>query len=348
MDSDDDPKPIKVQPRKVAGLDEPKNDKRKKGPEGKHLTIIGARDKSSTSEQDQKPRAFGTEPDQSFRAMVQRGSGGVSAEKAAPKISKRAEQRAAAARRRRLFRLWPKFARRSIRRFHGRFRLWQILLFYIGLPLAVSVFFCFSLLFRPSGAETVKRIAPGGPTPGVMISGVLTALSEGDRERAGELASRLVEAYPNDPRSLIARGAVFAERQEYDQARMDFHRALEISPALIPAKMNLGELEFAVGNYAEATRHYESVAGSMQTNPVIPFRLYLCFSLTGRYPEALGLIEAGRFRPQSAEWFFVQAAEALRAGKPAEARGYISTAKTLFGKKADAYETSLKKIGWLD
>jgi tetratricopeptide (TPR) repeat protein len=354
MDSKSDPKPIPRKPRNATPSEKPKKSKRKAKQEEKYLTLIGARHRSREAElaaKPARPRAEPSEGTQSFRGMAQRGSGTVAQELTPPRISSRAKRRELFERRMRIIALGPKFAWRRVRRFHRRFSTFQIILFYIGLPVIVSVIVCLSLLvFRPK-VETVQRGVPsGGPGPGAaaMVSDVVAALGEGDRGRANELAAKLVEAYPNDARSYVAQGAVLAERKEYDKARISFQKALEISPSLAAVKMNLGELEFAVGNYVEATKFYEAIAPILRTHEVIPFRLYLCYSLTGRDPEAQVLVEKGTFRPQSAEWFFVQASEAIRQGRPSDAKGFIMTAKTLFGKKAEAYETSFKKIGWLN
>ena len=49
----------------------------------------------------------------------------------------------------------------------------------------------------------------------------------------------------------------------------------------------------------------------------------------------------------SVEWYFIQASEALHSGNTQEAQRLVATARTLFGERAEAYQESLKKIGWL-
>lgn len=356
---DKNPKAIATRPRELAvGRRERREEEESQADSGKKLPILVAR-RNREMKKDARRRKPGrtaqakpeeAEAEQRFRDMASRRSAAMAAAVAATtpptRISSRAAKRMAHERRMRLLRLSPKFARRGIRRFHARFKTWQILAFYIGIPVAISLVCCLFFMLAPAG-ERVRAASPKAPPAGALIDEVLTAVQAGDVDRAETSASKLVELYPGDSRSYIAQGAIFAQQHRYDEARVAFQTALKLSPDLLPAKMNLAELEFAVGSYAEATKYYEAISGEVGSNPLVWFRLYLCYELSGRAAEARELVAKNRFRPQSVEWFFVKASEALQAGDRGAAQKYVTSARTLFGKKAEAYETSLKNIGWL-
>ena len=353
------PKAIAITPRQLAvGRRERRQEEESSADSGKKLPNLVSRRKRDPKK-DGRRRQPGeadeatpeeAEAEQRFRDMASRRSAAMAAAVAATtpptRISRRAARRLAHERRLRLLRLAPKFARRGIRRFHARFRPWQILAFYIGVPVVISLFCCLFVMFTPKG-ERVRTTSPKAPPAGAFIDDVLAAVQNGDVDRAEVAVSKLVELYPKDPRSFIAQGAVLAQQHKYSEARVAFQTALNVSPDLVPAKMNLAELEFAVGAYAEATKYYEAVSGELGSNPLVWFRLYLCYELSGRTADARELTAKNRFRPQSVEWFFVKASEALKAGDRGAAQKYVTSARTLFGKKAEAYETSLRNIGWL-
>ena len=111
--------------------------------------------------------------------------------------------------------------------------------------------------------------------------------------------------------------------------------------------INLGEVEFATGNYGLAAAYFEQAGQRLPRNPLIMFRRYLCYSLLDERAKTESVRKELAARPDSVEWYFVQASEALRAGKRSEAQRLITAAGTLFGEQAAAYQESLRKIGWL-
>ena len=241
-----------------------------------------------------------------------------------------------------------KFAIRQVRRFHNRFTFRQVLRFYLGVPAIISLILCLAfVLVKPPKGVTPTLVSGRKPTAIELVQQIQAALSKKDSHAAHSAVKGLEEFYPKDPRTFVARGTVYAHEKNYDEARNAYLHALELAHDLPPALINLGEVEFAIGNYEQAAKYYEQAGQKIPRNPLVLFRRYLCYSLLKDRPKSEGVMNELADRPYSVEWYFIQASEALRAGKKPEAQRLLSTAKALFGEQAVAYQESLKKIGWV-
>ena len=241
-----------------------------------------------------------------------------------------------------------KLARRQIRRFHGRFSFRQMLGFYIGVPLGIALILCAAFfLAKPPKGVTPHKVTERIPSAIELVRQIQTALEAHDFPAAQAPLSDLEKYYPQDPRTFVAGGTIFAHEKNYDAARKYYVQALELSPGLPASLINLGEIEFATGNYSKAAEYYQKARRSVPHNALITFRLYLCYSLLNDPANAGGARSELATRPDSPEWYFVLASEDLRAGKKSEALQLISTAKAMYGTQAEAYFSSLKNIGWL-
>lgn len=248
----------------------------------------------------------------------------------------------------RLLRFYWKLFCRHVRRFHARFTIGQILGFYLGVPAVISLTLCLVILFARPPQGIARRAVPQRTPPAMeLIRQVQSALVAHDGRAAKRAASELEEFYPKDPRTFVASGTVWAHERKYDEARKAYLRALELAPGLPGALVNLGEVEFASGDYKRAAGYYELAGKRMPRNPLILFRRYLCYSLLDERPMASEVMTELSVHPDSVEWYYVQASEALRAGRKPEAQRLVATAGTLFGEQASAYQESLRKIGWL-
>lgn len=287
-----------------------------------------------------------------FRELATRRTGDSGAKPNSATVGERPiteadEREAAALRRARILRLWPRLFRRGVYRFHARFALWQILAFYVGIPAVASMVVCVYALMMPAPRADIVKVSRPPESATTLLNAVVTALRDKDNEAAGKAVARLSEAYPDDARSLIASGAYLSTLGKNEEARAALRRALELSPDNPSATMSLAELEFSSGRYDQAIEYYNRLPTETANAALVSFRLYICYEKTGRTEEAQALIRARTFRSQSAEDFFIRAADASKRGDEAEAQRLVSSAELLFGDTAKAYRVSLEKIGWL-
>lgn len=248
----------------------------------------------------------------------------------------------------RLLRVYFKIGRRNVRRFHNRFSVVQILRFYIGIPALVSLALCVLLLqVKPPPGVPSRAVEQRVPPAVELVQKIQSGLSVRDIVSVKAALAELEKFYPNDPRTFVARGTSLAHEKNYDEARKSYLRALELSSGLPSALINLGEIEFATGHYAKAAGYYEQAARRLPRNSLILFRRYLCYSLLNERSTAEAVARELSSQPNSVEWYFIQASEALHSGNKPEAQRLVTTARTLFGERAAAYQESLRKIGWM-
>ena len=329
-----------------------KTEKDKPAPSGKHLTIVKSADEREELEKEKSNPEWdreedlpsGDESDSFFRQVAGRASSQVSTGIRRHGRSSRARKVG----RVRLLRFYWKAAFREVRRFHSRFTLRQILKFYLGVSAGLSLVLCLSfLLAKPPQGVAPDTVSRRKPAAGELAQQVQAALGTHDHRAAETAVAELEKFYPNEPRTFVARGTILAQQKNYDEARKSYLHALELVNGLPPALVNLGELEFATGNYAKAASYYERAGQRLPRNRLILFRRYLCYSLLKDRSKTDGVMKELSCRPVSVEWYFVRASEALHAGKNAEAHRLITAARSLFADQAAAYQESLKKIGWL-
>lgn len=246
-------------------------------------------------------------------------------------------------------RFYWKLFRRHVRRFHARFTIGQILGFYLGIPALASLALCYAILSAkpPPSAAQHGLSSHGAPPVMELIQQIQSAMVAHDSSGAKAAVSELEEFYPEDPRTFIASGTLAAQEKKYDEARKSYLHALEMVPGLLPALINLGEIEFVSGNYAQAVGYYERAAKPSPRNPLILFRCYLCYTLLDDRENAEDVTRQLVALPNSLEWYYVRASQALRAGNKPEAQRLIAAAGAMFGEQAEAYQESLRKIGWL-
>ena len=319
----------------------------------KHLSVVRSSAQREDVEKDDPQYGWETEQpaaghtNRRFQEVASRQSSQVSTRV----HSQRGNRRSRRARRRgrfRILRFHLRVALRQFRRFHNRFTFRQVLGFYIGVPACLSLALCLVFLFgKPPAAVTPGLVSHRKPSAVELVQQIQSALGRHDSRSAHSAVAGLEELYPKDPRTYVARGTVFANEKNYDEARLSYLHALELVRDLPPALINLGEVEFAIGNYSQAADYYERAGQRLPSNSLILFRRYLCYSLLKDRTKTEGVMKELSARPDTVEWYFIQASESVRAGKNSEAQRLVATAKTLFGEQAAAYQESLKKIGWL-
>ncbi|MEE9246213.1 MAG: tetratricopeptide repeat protein, partial [Gemmatimonadota bacterium] len=85
------------------------------------------------------------------------------------------------------------------------------------------------------------------------------AFTDNDTDEALALAKQLVEAYPNSPRAWLNLGGVLVGRQENEQAREAFMKALELDSSMYAAHASLAA-SYLFGDpkdFAQAKAHAE-------------------------------------------------------------------------------------------
>jgi tetratricopeptide (TPR) repeat protein len=235
---------------------------------------------------------------------------------------------------------------RKISRLHRAFPIWLVAIFYLTLAGGLCFFLMQPLLTHQAVAVTPlpERTVPKQSLPDA-INAVSQLISEKNFAQAKEDVDKLLIAYPNDPRILMTKGAIFAGERNYPDALASFQQALDLAPDSAPAMMNLAEIEFVMGKYAEAEAHYIKLVPSQPKNPLLVLRLYLCAKLQKDPEAAAKYLRSPAIGAQSLEWYYMNAAEALFAGNNTEGMKTIEKARLLFGEKTRPYDKTLSRLG---
>lgn len=234
---------------------------------------------------------------------------------------------------------------RKISRIHRAVPLPLLALFYLLLIGTAGFLLARPLLDKPQpGALT-----PLPPVPKQSIVRSLNDISDQIRKKnfAEALAALdlLETEYPNDPRILMTRGAASAGQREYPQALAAFQKAYDLAPSIPATLMNLAEIEFVMGHYAEAEPRYRKLHKLQPKNALILFRLYLCALLQKKPDEAGALLNSSDLRTQSLEWHYMRATDLLFNGKETEGLEVIQKARLLFGQQTLPYDKTLVRLG---
>ncbi len=238
---------------------------------------------------------------------------------------------------------------RKISRLHRAFPVWAVAFFYLLCAAAL----CYALtrpLLHPAPVSGEIVALPPPATAGLeeSIAEISRLISEKNFPPALVITEKLEAEFPNDARIFMAKGAVYAGQRSYPEALEAFQKAVDLSPSSSAARMNLAEIQFVMGRYAEAESIYQKIFAIQPKNTLLVFRLYLCAQLQKNPEAAAALLRSPAIGAQSLEWYYMHGAEALFAGNKAEAMKNIDKARVLFGSKTRPYDKTLLRLGLLE
>jgi Tfp pilus assembly protein PilF len=235
---------------------------------------------------------------------------------------------------------------RKISRLHRRLPLWLVALAYLVLAGVVCFFLTRPLLSQPEILVAPLPERPvTKPTLVESIASISQMISGKNFARAKEEVEKLEAEYPDDPRVLMTKGAVFAGERSYPEALAAFQRALDVAPGSAAALMNLAEIEFVMGKYPQAEEHYRKLSSHQPKNTLLLLRLYLCAQLRQDPEAAAQYLRSPALGAQSLEWYYMNAAEALFAGQKDLGLKTLDKARLLFGDKTRPYDKTFSRLG---
>jgi tetratricopeptide (TPR) repeat protein len=116
----------------------------------------------------------------------------------------------------------------------------------------------------------------------------LQAGADAQPTKSLEYAKQAAAKYPEDPRAHTTLGnSYFFGQQEYEKARGELQKAIEIDPNFSPAYNMLGYSQRFLGNYAEAENAFKKYIALVPTDPN-PYDSYAELLMkTGRFDESI-------------------------------------------------------------
>jgi tetratricopeptide (TPR) repeat protein len=156
------------------------------------------------------------------------------------------------------------------------------------------------LLIRVQGGE-VDELAPalidavqkGHPeSPAILETMTGAYLTRLRYKPAHACLSKWIEIEPHTAKPYLLRGWTLERLNNHKAATADYHRALELDPDLIPARLRVVEMLLEDKQAPEAVPHLERLVRQAPDNPQVQARLGMCRFLQGRGEEARRLMEA--------------------------------------------------------
>jgi len=151
---------------------------------------------------------------------------------------------------------------------------------------------------------------------------------------------------PDDYAVLTYAGVVKSLRKDYDGARVEYRRAVEVSPGNFNAVYNLAELEFVSANYKAAANLFHSILDARPGEEVLIFRMYLCELMQGNERQAREYFAQLPPAGLTPAWYYANAARLFRDKKKSDARKMVAAARTLYPGKVAFFDSTFETLNF--
>lgn len=170
-------------------------------------------------------------------------------------------------------------------------------------------------------------------------------LADRDFDAAEKLANRAAELAPDTAPILNLYGAIATERENYDEARTYFEKALAKQPNYFPAEYNLVETRFMEKEYSEAASRFIDLLVKYPENELLEYKIFLAFLLMDRPEDADKWLGRIKYPGETPAWYYAQAAKEVSEGNKKKAHELLDGARYIFKGQTQLYDQSLKDVG---
>ncbi|MFO0845792.1 MAG: tetratricopeptide repeat protein [Gemmataceae bacterium] len=170
----------------------------------------------------------------------------------------------------------------------------------------------------PTLIEAADKGHPDGP---LILSSLAVAYMNNLRYRpAFACISRWIELEPGSAKAYQYRGWVLERMDRHKEAMLDYRKAMEIDPDLVPVRLRVAEMLLEEKQPHEALPHLERLYRQVPDHPLVQGRLGVCRFLQGRPAEARELMQAAEVHLPNDPILQIHLAKLdLQEGRPAEA-----------------------------
>jgi putative PEP-CTERM system TPR-repeat lipoprotein len=170
-------------------------------------------------------------------------------------------------------------------------------------------------------AISSKNLTPGDRKATVLAAQGLAKLAKNEVSAAAGLIEQAVSMSDQSPYARLAKGRLLASTQEYDLAREEVDRVLELDASYAPAWGLLGDLENRGGNPAEAEAAYSKAIEKDENDLAALLKRAQVRILQKKYEEAQKDLDILRKRiPNHPEVNYAQGLIHLQKGRLQEAK----------------------------
>jgi len=161
---------------------------------------------------------------------------------------------------------------------------------------------------------------------------------------------------PQVPDIYAMRGDIYLapRRRDFDLARPQFEKSVELQPASPLPKFNLGEYYFVKGEFSTALEHFTRLAADypklpMMVRHLVHYKRVLCELKLGHRPAAEQIIADNfTFMDDTPAYYFSKAALAFDFGDVAKAQEWVQRGVAAFkGPACEPYYDAFKELRWV-
>lgn len=181
-------------------------------------------------------------------------------------------------------------------------------------------------------------------------AGAVEAFNRNDFEASLAKLDEADKAQPGVSQTLNLRGALFVRMKKLPEAEAAFKKLMETDPKDPIPVFNLGEVYFLQKNYGEGKKMFQKFLAMPDNsqNALGLYKVFLCEVMLGNSTEVAKSLESLRPSVSNPFYYFANAAEAFKKGKPEDGRGFVKSAFAIYaGGLNAAFADSFIELGWL-
>ena len=180
------------------------------------------------------------------------------------------------------------------------------------------------------------------------------AFSKREYSTALELLKETDAIQPGQADPANLRGLIYARQRLFEQAEVEFKRAVQLDPSFWAAKFNLADLPFTYKNYGLARTRFEALLTEIDPTALprevelTQFKIFLTLLLEGKEASARAFMSRFKFEGTTPARLYAQAALDFHDGNFERAVSWMESAKKQFPPQLEAlFAESFFRIGWL-
>ena len=205
------------------------------------------------------------------------------------------------------------------------------------------------LAYAQGVATNSPAPASSAPTP-PTVKEAADLYRKGKSDEALSTINAVIQADSTNINAYILRGAIYSQKQAWDQAEKDYQTALQMQPKDTGIQFDLADLKFKQKQFDAAREAFVPLQDDrdVEVKDLIAYKIFLCDLLSGHDDAAKQELDVFNQVGSDPSYYFGNAAWSLVHKNPEEARGYLVSARHIYAPSRQLlYATILKDMGYL-
>jgi tetratricopeptide (TPR) repeat protein len=207
-----------------------------------------------------------------------------------------------------------------------------------------------SLSHAQEAATNSPTIAPPGSNTSPTLQQAATLYGQGKPDEALGIVNAVLQTEPNSINAYILRGAIYSQKQAWDQAEKDFQTALQMDPKNDGVRYDLADLKFKQKQFDAARPAFVPLQNNSDPDirDLIEYKIFICDLLGGHDDIAAKELDTFNQAAANPSYYFGNTAWDLVHKKPDDAKSWLISAIHIYSaRKQLLYASILKDMGYL-